>query len=426
MGQFKEMFGRYTRELDRLSQSSKNAASIIRDSKGLLKDVVKYRDILRAQEEIIRKEIDRKVSRETKTEFRAAAPYYSGGYEIIGEQEGGVKYAENIDLFMEASKILNEEILKAVKENVEYDHSYFIGRLQSVAFNEKIFFINNSWSRYNMFVKIDFGSVAGNLEDYAHGVVEAREAFNVKDWHELSQHFWQEKLYDPARRGIPVEKKRKRTRGGKGITPEVKTARQVGKYWSTMFKRMDASGKIAPFWELLDKGSQPMSSDRGGNPYPLAKRTDFIRRAEDRILTLLRGELHTDWYEERIPPDIRKEEANLRNLQEYIQGLNLLLNDIEDLLKKLERPGEIPTPEAVAIVIEKTTERLGRQVKEIKPDKMAALIQAIQTNDFSRVSITKDGRFEVTAALAKQLGLKRTRVTVNVIRKMMLQMGRLD
>ena len=436
MGEFREIFGRYTKELDRLSTSAGNASAIVKDAKSLWKAVNEYYDVLYAQVIIIEKEIENRRKTEPRRRVHVPVGYQydeSSGYYNEKSGEGGVKYISNIleagdnnDIFMEASKILAEEIIKAVKENKEFDHQYFIDRLIKVAYNPKIFFIYNSIANAQRYVKINFGDVAGNLEDYAHGVAEARKTFKVKNWHKLSQHFWEEKLYKPAREGIPVPSKKKK----KGSTsPEEKTAKMVTAYWVTMYKRMDASGKIAPFWDIINNGTpEYMSSSRGGNPYPTATRTDFIGKAENRINTLIRGDLHTRWGWEERDVDVTKELRNILNLQDYMQGLSTLLDEIKELLKNLESPGigGPIVPQEITKVIEKTTERLGRKVAEIKLDKLADLILAIKSNDFSNLSITADGRYEVTQALAKQLGLKRTRVTVNVIRKIMFQMGILD
>lgn len=177
----------------------------------------------------------------------------------------------------EAERILKEEILVAVGKNREYNYSIFLEAILKVAESPGLIttiIVGSGWNK-RLHVDIGFLEAAGSLNDWAEGVIKTREELRVG-------------------KGPDAEKASKlwRTKYYKGPS-----------YNKTLLMRIKHSGRAAAFWTLLDKGTVPLASDRGGTAYPHYYRpTNFISSTISRIKRFFRDELlkQRDVYKESV------------------------------------------------------------------------------------------------------------------------------
>ena len=295
------------------------------------------------------------------------------------------------DIYLEASSILWGEILVAVKTNEEYDHAFFLDRLKIVVQNAdliKIVMVNDYPT-----VEIRMNEIAGSLEDYANGVKKAREEFGVKARHAKTDWFWEEKYYGQARDGKPLPETREKHK--KSL--EDRRQRLINRYGETMNFRMDSVGKLAPFWELLDQGSIPMSSDRGGEPYPKGERTNFVDNARKKIQKLIKnaGGLRENEEEEEVPDSARLQE-NILNTENMLKDYEEQLRRISDILDEATEI-EIDTE-----VYEEVSSRVYKNIDRIDRNKLEIFLTSLKTGDFSKSRVTADFRIDLTKRGAKR------------------------
>ena len=292
------------------------------------------------------------------------------------------------DIYLEASSILWGEILIAVKTNEEYDHKFFLDRLKIVVQNEdliKIVMINDYPT-----VEIRMNEIAGSLEDYARGVKKAREEFGVKARHAKTDWFWEEKYYGQAREAKPLPE----TRDTHKKSLEDRRTRLINRYWETMTFRMDSMGKLAPFWELLDQGSIPMSSDRGGQPYPKGERTNFVDNARKKIQKLVKGK--GGLKEEEEVPDSAKLQENILNTENMLKDYEEQLRKISDILDEATEV-EIDTE-----VYEEVSSRVYKNIDRIDRNKLQIFLNSLKTGDFSESRVSADFRIDLSKRGAKR------------------------
>lgn len=207
--------------------------------------------------------------------------------------------------------VLIGAIDSAIKKNIEFDDRTYKIYLYRVANDKSIYkyITNGSGWETRLDLQIVFESVAGRLTDWAEGIENYREVVlhskgldNEKRGKRATE-FWYENVY-----GYPLHDKT--ISGRLSVTP-------FG---------------LAPFWEILDKGSQPLASDRPGgyNPVP-SKPTDFIgsaeRTIEKQFLTLMNSEAEKWFQRDKEIREIISQHEEKRN--EYSQEINRLKTDIK-------------------------------------------------------------------------------------------------
>jgi plastocyanin len=242
----------------------------------------------------------------------------------------------------EASNLLWKEMKEATKINKEFDHTFFTSRLRQVAYDARTIKIIPLKSG-KMKVILNLDAVAGSLSDYGSAVRRVREEVKKfsKQFTPLGRtfapdtpnveksHFWEEKFYKAAREGKVAIVKRK----GKVVD---KTDAFRKKYWETMHKRMDYSGKIAPFWEILDKGSYAMASKGRagfGTAYPLNDRTDFTSKAVADIQAFYENQTVVGQTQKKAfnaveaKAELKSVENDMNKLQQEFDTFNVLAFD---------------------------------------------------------------------------------------------------
>ena len=160
--------------------------------------------------------------------------------------------------------ILQNEILNAVRTSREFAFPRFVEALLGVTDEPNLITIRRIGNGMNISVDIEFLGIAGNLSDWAKGVVKTREDFKISRGPDaqMASKIWREKIYQ---------------------NPQ-------GPYDKTIRARIENSTRPAAFWLLLDKGTTSLASDRGGTAYPsYTTPTNFVDKAITKIKELFRN-----------------------------------------------------------------------------------------------------------------------------------------
>jgi len=163
--------------------------------------------------------------------------------------------------------ILFAATVNAIKKRAEFDVPIYRNALYEAVENNDTYMIMTRGTGFSSIISVDINlnKTAGRLDMWAKAVKSVRKSLGTKV---------PNKKVSEARRAKAAEQA---SRAWAGIYNK----RGVNsKFTETVEARLSAAAKIAPFWELLDKGALPMSSDRGGYPTPKNKHLNFVDRAE--------------------------------------------------------------------------------------------------------------------------------------------------
>lgn len=192
--------------------------------------------------------------------------------------------AEKFISNMKKSNIPEATLIKwidsAIETNIEFSADAYKKALYEVANDKtiyKFFKVGSGWATLIDF-QIIFESVGGTIADWGSAVTKYREqvlhskGLDSEKAGKKATEFWYDTVY-----GTSLENK-------------------------TILGRLELAGTKAPFWQILNHGSQPLSSDRPGGYNPVSSSpTDFIGDAEfeieDQFRTLLNKE-YDIWFEE--------------------------------------------------------------------------------------------------------------------------------
>lgn len=198
----------------------------------------------------------------------------------------------NTNFYQEAQKILITSIETAILNSPEFNHPFFLSKMIQAAKDVRMIEVIPLGTN-NAEVRLNWDAVAGTIEDYAMGILAARNAIKAGSPRSMRgdgarrSSFWAEKYYGSAREG--KSHTRKHYKGGKVVSEVDMTAKFTAAYWETMQMRVEESGRLAPFWEIIDKGTAQMAgkeSDAGGVPYPINPPTYFVESASRSIKAL--------------------------------------------------------------------------------------------------------------------------------------------
>lgn len=211
-----------------------------------------------------------------------------------------------------AFDILEWEALKAVEINKEFNIPQYKSRLiQAIRDPDTIKLYPQRNNNIRIYINLE--NTAGNLDDYANAVTMFREVLEEEKDHPSkvynpawASHAWEEKIYRPDREGAPV-----------ADNPDYS-----GKYWRTINERMEFFDTLAPFWEIIDQGTTPLDSDKGGIAYPKNAPTRFVEKARERI-------------RKEFTLRLLEEEVKLKKLQLDVAEIDSVLAYLEKLEQEL-------------------------------------------------------------------------------------------
>ena len=183
-----------------------------------------------------------------------------------------VKQQISKDSIKLSKQILFDATVNALKKSQEFDIPIYRRPLFEAIENNDTYFIRSRGTGFNSILSLDINlnKTAGRLDMWGTAIKTVRKQLGVK---------------------IPSKFSRKATREKSAIQASrawagIYSKRGVGansKYMTTIKSRLAVAAKIAPFWELLDKGSIPFSSDRGGYPTPKGKSLNFVYKTEKQV-----------------------------------------------------------------------------------------------------------------------------------------------
>lgn len=178
--------------------------------------------------------------------------------------------------------LLIEMIDQAAETNTEFERSAYKGALYKVAKDKDIYKMitrGQGWGT-TLAPQIVFEEEAGDLNDWAEAIEAYRDDLDVK-----------------------IGNDRRSKRGEKATNFWIQRVFGTGLEVITINERLGYSNGLAPFWRILNNGSQPLASDRPDNSYnPLpATPTDFIGDAERAIAREFRTFMNREkerWFDE--------------------------------------------------------------------------------------------------------------------------------
>lgn len=335
----------------------------------------------------------------------------------IKDRKGDLFYRIENKIMAEGSalKILTRNLRIAVNINIEFKHRFFIKGLQEACRNPKTIILSRAARDSDVIVKINLDETAGSIHNWTDAVQSVRgmlgngegvKSSGPGDYDELAaikSHFWAEKFYGPAREGKKVSK-RKYNRKTKKYEQVDITARQVKKYWATMKARLEASGKPAPYWEIIDKGNSIMQGS--GTPYPIAQPTDFTGKTIMEVRRLYR-QIHlknSQMLNEQIDSLVRSK----RSVENELKGVLVELKEYKKLLSRQMEEGGRVTPEVMLYSrVIGSAERTG---KKFSREKLETALRIVRDQGLGGLSLTAEGRLELT-----EPGQPRFRVSINSI-----------
>jgi hypothetical protein len=297
-----------------------------------------------------------------------------------------------------ANQILIKNIQIALKMNREFNDTVFSTGLMKAAIDPNSVRIFSEGPGV-FHVDVNFNQTAGSIVNYASAVKVVRDMLASKKYEksgpgrpftmskpEVASMFWEKMFYGSAREGRKVGRRKFNRKTKKYFERDV-TNEDVEKYWWTILQRLELSGKPAPYWEILDKGSSVM--DGGGKPYPRSVAMNFTGKTVMEVQALLE-------YTYREQHDILTKQ--IFNLQFQLTLLRRDLEEVNKMILRLQDP-EITVDESSSASefyrrIISRTERTGIQVSQ---EKLQEAMEAIRSGNIEGLNITSEGRIELTA-----------------------------
>lgn len=342
--------------------------------------------------------------------------------EALTTLEADKDMAASQDAIMEArdsaNNILTDEMLKAVALNSEFNDPLFVDKLMVATMTPGV--VDLIPEGKTLFVDIKLDEVAGTLEDYAQGIEKVRSelAANASPGFKhgngkkpvtpanMASYFWQEKLYLPARAGQPVTRRKYNQKTKEYENVDV-AEEQIRKYWDTMKKRIQYSGKLAPFWEIIDKGTVAFEAvtQGAGTEFPTNAETDFTGKTVTRLQKL---------YKETYNDSIEIIERDISDLRNRILELGTVLDEANSIIEKLE--------ETNIDIAELLFEQLGERLEYADREKVDKLIEDLRAGRWESIRTTSEDRIELTGPKGRREG-KRVRISMGQLRSASITLG---
>lgn len=248
-----------------------------------------------------------------------------------------------------ANTILLQEGMDAIKETKEFDLEMFRWRFRTALLDPKSLTLRAAGE--SLSVSVNLNETAGSLSDYANAVTQTREQLGIGVLDPMwASHMWAEKYYRPAREGSDVPP---RTANRKD-----RTAKYINDYWSTIRTRISNFSSLAPFWEIVDKGSLGITlpGERGGIPYPATGPTNFVQATINKL-------------QKEFQSALLNAKKFLTELQSSVDKLQKAIIYAEDLLNNID------------IVTVEVKKRLGDLYTKVDQQKLGLLIERLNRGE---------------------------------------------
>lgn len=273
---------------------------------------------------------------------------------------------------LQAGNLLETTLIENIDTaaiGTEFESDVYISKLYQVANSKDIYnliMVGAGWNSH-LATLISFEEEGGRLEDYARGIRAYRASLGTKTGEVGSNrglratNWWYEHVYQNT-----LEEK-------------------------TVEGRVGISARVAPFWKILDAGSQPLASDRPDDSYnPVVQTpTGFIIKAEIAINKLFDESFKKVKADEFAQADELK--AEIDNAKEVQAGMK---EDLRALTTDLARN-------------QRVLNNLGVKSSYADRDKLAKMIRRIDEGEKNlpqRVNIGMKGK-SLTISIKKLEGL---------------------
>ncbi len=291
---------------------------------------------------------------------------------------------------IQKSSLLVSRIGEALLSSSEFDDPVFAPYLIQAASkpDSLLMFLNYSGLGSTITVDNNLNEVAGSLEDWGRAVSAVRGKTRTDP--EQASSSWANLFSSKSNNSL----------------------------WNNIQQeRAIFSGKLAPFWEILDKGHANihLSSDRGGYATPTEAPTHFVSDTIDDLEELFKKQILS------LEKSLLRAKEKLIKKSELAKTLLLELNDISEFIDENSDRivGEI-SDESVPVntIISSIEERLKKTQAYIDTSKLKTIVEELlETGTVSSYKITSAGRIEVTASGSTS----RARVSINVLLEMIAQ-----
>jgi len=267
--------------------------------------------------------------------------------------------------------ILINKARNALLVSEEFDNAVYRLPLMEVLRDPDAFVIEPSINGWASRLKIEnnLDELAGTLEEWAKAVEYVRE---THDWNKAEPNKASEAWAKWYR--------------GRGAS-----------YWQVAIaERLQASsegGAIAPFWELLDKGSVPLASDKGGFPTPRGTATHFI----DDTITEIRRQFNNKL--SLAHRDFEMFMSKAKNSHEMLVRLSKDIDNMIAIIVDILYGGivEVPAKDPVEAALEKVSARYGDIMEFADINKVKRILQdLLLVGEVYSFPVTVEGRVEVT------------------------------
>lgn len=282
---------------------------------------------------------------------------------------------KNVDtLFREIKEVKENILLKHISEAIssssEFNDPVFAPYLLQAASNEEALIVTLQYSGTSSKIEVDnnMNAVAGSLEDWGRAVSAVRG--DSKSNSNKASSSWANLF---------------RSKSSNSLWESIERERGI------------FSGKLAPFWEILDKGHSGirLSSDRGGYPTPSEPPSHFIddtikelEGAFKRRLSSIKGSITRA--KAKLNSKISKADRLLLELDNLIDYADSTAGEITE---NISDEGSIASD-----VVQKVLSRYDKTRGLINNEKLLVITrELLETGEVSSYYINPDGRIEVTA-----------------------------
>jgi len=229
-----------------------------------------------------------------------------------------------LDALQATKDTLFAKAVQAIRENYEFNAEPYQKALFLAIEDNDTYRIDIRGSGFESTISVDINldKTAGRLNMWGSAVKAARRELGIKTPNKNNKNY--QKLADQA------------SRAWAGIF-----SARGEKFLKTVQTRLKLSARPAPFWQILDKGTVPLSSDRGGYPTPTNTNTNFVFESEHSVNEYFKNyifKLKIDYQKLFSQYERFLEEAQTRllELNEMIDEISLDVKKTNQLRKRLE------------------------------------------------------------------------------------------